>query len=41
MIALVRMSREAGACVYSNEKREEVRKMEILRWKQDTRRMAA
>ena len=41
MIALVRMSRKAGACVYCNEKRKEVRKMEILRRKQDRRRMAA
>lgn len=41
MIALVRMSREAGTWVYCNEKSEEVRKMEILRWKQDRRRMAA
>ena len=41
MIALVWMSREAGACVYCNEKREEVRKMKILLWKQDRRRMAA
>lgn len=41
MIALVRMSIEGGAYFYGNEKREEVRKLKTLRWKQDRRRMAA